>query len=278
MKVIDLKPNQSATFRARVLTKGPEKTMSSKKYAGLKVCEFTIADDTGAVMYTCFNDEIPGMTDAVNKVIDLASVWVKYYNGKLQLTKGKAGTWRVVDDPSFPAAGACKTGTSAYTPVSDEERVAITRASLYKTIWSPKIKRKIGRAGKMLGKEGSVLHVAIKADEIIAVVKSQTDENKEYATMITKDGEYQCFDRDMNHCLGLQGSMCKHVILTILAAAKASSHKMDELQRWTRSAIFNEPRRRKKEAERIFAEYELSKIGKVEWRPVLLLPEDLMAL
>ncbi len=102
LKVKDLKPNANASVRVRVCAQGQSRNVQSKKGYSLTVCTFMVGDDTGAIEYSAFGKDVMAMGKNVGKIVEIKDGWVKEWNGKLQLSLGKAGTWEVVEDKSFP--------------------------------------------------------------------------------------------------------------------------------------------------------------------------------
>jgi len=85
-----------------VCAPGQARTVASKKGYNLQVCSFSIGDETGRVEFSAFGKDVAAMGKNVGKVIDITDGWVKEWNGKLQVSLGKSGTWEVVSDPDFP--------------------------------------------------------------------------------------------------------------------------------------------------------------------------------
>jgi len=102
MKVKDLKPNSNATVRVRVCVQSPVRQVQSKKGYQLTVCTFIVGDETGAIEYSSFGKDVTPMSKNVGKVVEIKDGWVKEWNGKLQLSLGKSGTWELVEDKSLP--------------------------------------------------------------------------------------------------------------------------------------------------------------------------------
>jgi ssDNA-binding replication factor A large subunit len=102
MKVKDLKPNTNATVRVRVCTPAPARQVQSKKGYQLTVGTCLVGDETGGIEFSVFGKDVSSIGKNVAKVIDIKYGWVKEWNGKLQLSLGKGGTWEVVDDKTLP--------------------------------------------------------------------------------------------------------------------------------------------------------------------------------
>jgi len=141
-----------------------------------------------------------------------------------------------------------------------------------------KLRRKITRAINMLRGQRNMLFIKSGKNAIHGIVRSQSHAGTEYATHIGDGGKYYCVSNTLSPCLGLQGAMCKHVILTIIAAAKDGKVDRAALTSWIQAALSQWPRLDETEAVSIFAEYKRGplELG-VDWRQVEVLPEDLVA-
>jgi len=143
---------------------------------------------------------------------------------------------------------------------------------------SEKTRRKVARAIDMLRSQQNMLHIKSSDHAVNAIVKSQTDEDIEYATCIGEDGRYYCVSNTLDACLGMQGTICKHIILTVLAAAKDGRVPREVLSSWIQATLDNEAVIDPDEATTMFCE---CKNGPLElgkgWRDVTILPEDLVA-
>jgi ssDNA-binding replication factor A large subunit len=121
MKVKDIKPNANASLRVRVCAPGQSRKVQSKKGYQLSVCTFMVGDGTGAVEYSAFGKDVMAMMKNVGKVIEIKDGWVKEWNEKLQLSLGKAGTWAVVEDKSFPLTSEIMKNVKPLAEEDDED-------------------------------------------------------------------------------------------------------------------------------------------------------------
>nr|MDO8119379.1 hypothetical protein [Candidatus Sigynarchaeota archaeon] len=278
--VRDLKPNATVHIRLRVLAKGTEKLVRTRTTSNLKVCPFDLGDETGMVQYSAFADDVDKMAKASGKVIDINDGWVRYWDGHLQISRGKKGTWLIVEDPTFPDANACQlAGKSSYTINSPKERIETVKGDLYKVIWDEKNRRKIARAFKMIANEKNVMVVHREWEKIMGVVRSQRTPTKvQYATQLDSDGNYWCYSNDIEPCKGMDGTICKHILLTLIGVVKEDLIPMEEIRGWLKKAVFKKPGDDVERARWIFDNYQLLKVENVEWRPIELMPEDFMGL
>ncbi len=114
MEIKDLKPNaRNIDIVAEVLAK--EDTRSFEKFGKSgRVCNAKLADDSGEVKLTLWNDEVD-MVKTGDR-IHIKNGWCSEYKGELQLSAGKFGKIEIVEkakqvftnDPGMlapPAAG-----------------------------------------------------------------------------------------------------------------------------------------------------------------------------
>lgn len=78
--------------------------------------------------------------------------------------------------------------------------------------------RRFKRALAMLQKEAFEIYIHATETSIAGVVKSQTSFDKIYACRLGDDGLYACADGHLDACMGLQGAICKHLIVLVIAS------------------------------------------------------------
>lgn len=171
------------------------------------------------------------------------------------------------------------------TKIQLDERLSDFRRDLMNSIQHSNLAPKVYKAINMLRREKNLLYIEKAEGNLKAVVKSQTNPKKlEYACSIKADGSFFCGTQNLYPCGGLRGTICKHIILTLIATVKEGYMKNDELIDWVKKTINNRPKLNKSEATSIFLHYKdvingnLDAVKQIEWRPVEILPEDLMAL
>ena len=171
------------------------------------------------------------------------------------------------------------------TKIQLDERLGNFRRDLMNAIQHSNLAPKIHKAIDMLRREKNLLYIEKTEENLKAVVKSQTNPNKlDYACSIKSDGSFFCGTQNLYPCGGLRGTICKHIILTLIATVKQGYMANDELIEWVKKTINNRPKLNKPEASSIFMHYKdatngsLDSIKQIEWRPVEILPEDFMAL
>ncbi|MHA1520340.1 MAG: hypothetical protein ACTSRK_09165 [Promethearchaeota archaeon] len=133
------------------------------------------------------------------------------------------------------------------------------------------------RAMKMLKKDSYSLFLKIDKFRLYGIVKSQTNKELIYATIISENGQYFCGTQNLRTCGGLRGAICKHILLLLMAGIKSDMITVDYAIDLVRASLLRRPQWDKIEAQRMFSEYELQDADELEWRPVEILPEDLVA-
>lgn len=146
------------------------------------------------------------------------------------------------------------------------------------TIRDETIPPRITKAIRMFKKESNLLYIDKDSASLRAIVKSQTHPDKlEYAILLNSDGRFFCGTQNLYPCGGLRGKICKHIILALIATIKSNQGTANELIKWVDNTKGVRPKLIKPQATAIFVRYQNALEGKIEWRPVEILPEDFMA-
>ncbi|MBI4019910.1 MAG: hypothetical protein HY367_01145 [Candidatus Aenigmarchaeota archaeon] len=90
MKISELQPNSNATLdKVEVVEKGEVREFMKFDRPG-RVCNLKIKDSSGEAQLTLWNEEIESVDEGDN--IRITDGWVKEWNGKIQVSRGKKGT------------------------------------------------------------------------------------------------------------------------------------------------------------------------------------------
>jgi BRCT domain type II-containing protein len=137
---------------------------------------------------------------------------------------------------------------------------------------------KLGRAMKMLKSESFKLYVHLGADRLVGVVRSQTGSGTVYASWLTPEGHYGCSTPELEDCMGLQGSPCKHLLVLLVGLARtAGGMEPQQAFTWISATRSKRPRRDSELAAQTFLEYRGAQAGEIDWRPTETIPEDFYA-
>ena len=150
--------------------------------------------------------------------------------------------------------------------------------TLNKNINDERIPPRINKAISMFRREKNLLYIDKDDDSLKAIIKSQTKPNQlEYAISLKSNGDFFCGTQNLFPCGGLRGKVCKHIILALIAVIKSGVGTQNEMIKWVDNTLSHRPKFIKSEATEIFIKYKYALEGKIEWRPIEVLPEDFMA-
>lgn len=136
---------------------------------------------------------------------------------------------------------------------------------------------KLGRALKMLKQEAFKLYVRKDEEHVVGVVRSQTNTSKVYASWLTPDGKYGCCTPDLDECMGLQGKICKHLLVLVVGLTGAGEMKAAQAYDWLKAAQGKRPRANGALIADTFIQYKGAEVGDIDWRPTETIPEDYYA-
>ncbi|MCB9684816.1 MAG: hypothetical protein H6735_07255 [Alphaproteobacteria bacterium] len=135
--------------------------------------------------------------------------------------------------------------------------------------------KRVRRALDMLQKERFQLYVDQDEERLVGVVRSQTSVGL-YAPHLRADGRFGCATPELDECMGVQGKVCKHLILLVLGVASSGGDGAG-LLRWVSKAAGARPKTDMDLAAQAFLRHQGAEAGEVDWRPTETLPEDFYA-
>jgi hypothetical protein len=136
---------------------------------------------------------------------------------------------------------------------------------------------KLGRALKMLKAESFKLYTHLDENRLVGVVRSQTGVGSVYAPWLTPDGLYGCSTPELEDCMGLQGSVCKHLLVLLVGLARLGEMEPATAFAWVKAAQTKRPRSDQELAAETFLQYKAAEAGEIDWRPTETIPEDFYA-
>ena len=137
---------------------------------------------------------------------------------------------------------------------------------------------KLGRALDMLRKDRFSLYARRDDAQLVGVVRSQRGSGTVYASWLTFEGHYGCMSSDLEDCRGLQGSVCKHLLVLVVGLARSGELAMAQALAWIHAAAARNPRRNVELCAETFVQYKGAEAGELDWRPTETIPEDFYAL
>jgi hypothetical protein len=133
------------------------------------------------------------------------------------------------------------------------------------------------RALKMLQAERFQLFLDVTGDHLVGIVKSQTGASKFYSSRLHASGDYWCCGYDLIECMGLQGRICKHLIVLALGAVQAGEIPAATAEAWLSAASSKAPKKEEQAASDTILRYRSAEAGELDWRPTETMPEDFYA-
>lgn len=137
---------------------------------------------------------------------------------------------------------------------------------------------RLDKARKMLRAERFQLFAEVKPQQMVGVVKSQTDVDLVYSCMLASDGRFSCCTQNLNPCGGLRGAPCKHLLVLTIGLVQAGQLDAATAETWMKASRKNEPKIEKEIMSETFLRYKGAESGTVDWRPTETIPEDYYAL
>jgi uncharacterized protein YjbI with pentapeptide repeats len=137
---------------------------------------------------------------------------------------------------------------------------------------------KLKNALKMLKADRFKLYAQVDDEQLVGVVKSQTDSDLVYSCTLASDGGFGCCTQNLNVCGGLNGSICKHLLVLIVGLAKAGELDPNVVDTWIVASQKQKPTLDRDAMSDIFLKYKGAEAGEVDWRPTETIPEDYYAM
>jgi hypothetical protein len=122
------------------------------------------------------------------------------------------------------------------------------------------------------------LFAQVELEQLVGVVRSQTDRELVYSCRLACDGNFACCTQNLKLCGGLCGALCKHLLVLIVGLAKTEQVPLEEVDRWVTASRKQKPRLDAEVMAATFLRYQGAEAGEVDWRPTETIPEDYAAL
>jgi uncharacterized protein YjbI with pentapeptide repeats len=155
---------------------------------------------------------------------------------------------------------------------------AMTFDDFLKALANHVIDAKLKKATSMLKAERFQLFAEVKDDSLIGIVKSQTDKDLVYSCRLCSDGAFSCCTQNLKPCGGLQGSLCKHLLVLIVGLTKAGKLDPATVDSWIDASKSQKPAIDKDILSETFIRYKGAEAGEIDWRPTETIPEDFYAM
>ncbi len=90
----------------------------------------------------------------------------------------------------------------------------------------------------------------------------------------------QRVDQDLGECMGLQGKLCKHILVLLIGLTRTGALPLDRAATWAQGGSRKAPLRFPKAQDALaqtLLRYKGAQAGEVDWRPTETVPEDFLA-
>lgn len=129
---------------------------------------------------------------------------------------------------------------------------------------------------KLLARSRFKLFHQVDDEQMVAIVKSESDASLLYACILGAKG-YSCCTHNLNRCGGLGVGPCKHMMVMILGLAQAGAVDPLKVDAWVQASKKSAARFDKDAAAEVFLRYKGAEAGEIDWRPTETVPEDFYA-
>jgi hypothetical protein len=152
----------------------------------------------------------------------------------------------------------------------------------FDAFWKDLAKRvdagRMAKATAMLKDDKFKLYADISGEALVGVVKSQTSKDLVYSCRLSHEGEFSCGTQNLKPCGGLQGALCKHLLVLIVGLAKTGTFDPATAASWVTASQRNKPVLDTAALSETFLKYKGAENGEIDWRPTETIPEDFYAM
>lgn len=134
--------------------------------------------------------------------------------------------------------------------------------------------KRTDRAIQMLKEESYKLYADVQPDSVAGIVKSQSSANRYYASWIQSDGKYGCYDHELSRCFGLQGAICKHILVLLIGLTRNGDLAPEQALQWVTTGRHKSPSKSEDQSALMLLRYKGVEAGEIDWRPTETVPED----
>jgi hypothetical protein len=136
----------------------------------------------------------------------------------------------------------------------------------------------LAKALAMLQAERFQLFAEAEVGSLVGVVKSQTNPDLVYACKLDSTGDYSCCTQNLFRCGGLQGGLCKHLLVLVVGLTKVGKLHGAAVDEWVAASRSQRPQIDKDAMTAIFLRHKGAEAGEIDWRPTETIPEDYYSL
>lgn len=231
--------------------------------------KFAGADLTGADL--CFANLCDAdLSDAI--LTDVKFDHTKFNNG----TRFPAGFVKGVGLELLEAV-AIKPSTPAPSKAAPAAAEAVPPPSFLKQLEKKVNPGRFERAREMLRAERFHLFSQVEEGALVGVVRSQREPDLVYACSLDRDGSFSCCSHLLEECMGLQGALCKHLLVLIIGLTQTGNLDPAVVLNWVEESLRKKNHPDTDRASATLLRYKGAEAGEIDWRPTETVPEDFYA-
>ncbi|MBX9692076.1 MAG: pentapeptide repeat-containing protein, partial [Cyanobacteria bacterium] len=158
------------------------------------------------------------------------------------------------------------------------KKEGITFEEFIEELTATVLAKKLEKATSMLKAEHFQLFSERGDDSLVGIVKSQTSDELVYCCRLESNGSFACCTQNLRPCGGLQGSLCKHLLVLIVGLVKSEQLEPSVVLAWMDDSKEKKPLLDKEKMSDTFLKYKGAEAGEIDWRPTETIPEDYYSL
>lgn len=122
--------------------------------------------------------------------------------------------------------------------------------------------------------ESFQIYADVQDESVAGIIKSQSSPSRYYASWVQSDGSYCCYDNSLNECMGLQGKMCKHILVLLMGLSCNGDLQPQKALNWVTACMRKSPTESEDQSAQMLLRYKGVEAGEIDWRPTETVPED----
>lgn len=137
---------------------------------------------------------------------------------------------------------------------------------------------RLENALNMLKNERFQLYLERQDTSVVGVVKNPRHKEVAYACSLSEDGRFSCCTQNLNGCMALRGSLCKHLLVFIIGLTMAGELNPTNALRWILASKLEKPSLDKEVSADIILKYKEATAGETNWTPIITMQKDYSSL
>lgn len=133
---------------------------------------------------------------------------------------------------------------------------------------------RLSKALSMLKKSSFELYAQVDDEDLVGVIKSQSDPDLVYSCRLNHEGQFCCCTQNLNACGGLRGKLCKHLLVLVIGLAKNGEIEASKIFEWVDNSRDFKPELDGDAMSEVLLRYKGAEAGEIDWRPSETVPED----